>query len=248
MEYNISNSEKAIIPPNPVLKKASSSNKMEENKDTYSPLVKFPAISPKPQNNQKLLVDKSNQIPQIFKKEVSSLENIPNQADLMVSNMKMNPGVKYSDNIGNVKTNENRYNPQIGGSFEKPIRMSRSEYMELVKNQGNYLRKKYVAFEENNANEIKTIKSEIVVKNQEKHKKNMKKQQFDIIDEKSQGMENDNSQQEENNNQNGEVIDRVGTKVYQHNNARREENKGKKKNDNIIINNPIYLKELLLCD
>ena len=248
MEYNISNSEKTIIPSNPVLKKALSSNKMEENKDNYSPIVKFPAISPKPQNTQKLLVDKSNQIQQIFKKEVSSLQNIPNQADLMVSNMKMNPGVKYSDNIGNVKTNENQYNPQIGGlgSFEKPIRMSRSEYMELVKNQGNYMRKKYVSSEENKTEEIKTIKSEIVVKNLEKPKKNQKKRQFDIIEEKSQGMENDNSQHEENN-QNGEVIDRVGTNVYQHN-VRREENKGKKKNDNIIINNMVYLKELLLCD
>jgi len=257
MEYNISNSEKTS---NSALKKTSSAKLFEENKDNVSSTfiqnkLKFPAISSKPP--QKLIADKSNEIAQIsnFKKETSNIENILNQADLMISNLKINPGVRYSDNIGNIKTNENQYNsPQMNSmsNFEKPIRMSRTDYLNMVKNQGNFVRKKYISDETREMKPPMPIKNEAVSKNsnseKEKGKKPNKNLKFDIIDEKSQQMENDNSVHEENQQKDDtQIIDRVGIKVYQHNRSK-EEIKGKKKSDNIIINNPIYLKELLLCD
>ena len=255
MEYNISNSEK-VINKTPLIKVSSSI--LEEKKDFFSSglpdrnqnKVKFPVIT---SNSQKFLSDKSNEL-ENNQKEISSLENIPNQAELMFSNIKIKPGVKYSDNIGNIKTNENKnYSPQIFAinPTEKPIRMSRSDYLNMVKNQGNFIRKKYIA-EENNLikNKIPTIHPKIssIQEKELKYKKNPK---IDIIDEKSQHLENDGSFHE--GIEKPLIIDRVGNRNENKNNYNYkfnvENNKGKKKNENIIvINNPLYLKELLLCD
>lgn len=206
--------------------------------------------------------DKNNEA---NKNQENGLENIPNQIDLMFSNLQMASGVKYSDNYGNVKiSNENNIvSPQTAnknGIDYKPIRMSRTEYMNMVKNQGNFIRKKYVP--EENPKPIAQLAQPIFQNeqntnkkfglHQENNKKNSKNLKFDVIDEQNQNLENDNHNNNCNiheENTTNEVIDRVGVKNYEHNRTALENKKSsKKKNDNIIINNPIYLKELLLCD
>ena len=256
LEYNISNFEKPNITNKQLIKATSA--KLEENKNNYSPAVqakiKFPIITMK---SQKMFADKSNELDLNIKKQPASLENIPNQADLMFSNMKLNPGVRYSDNVGNIKTNENKiYSPQTqifssynSNTIEKPIRMSRNDYLNMVKNQGNFIRKKYID------EAIKIPIKETVSKNfiQEKERKNNKNPKIDIIDEKSPNLENenDNSVHEEERNT---IIDRVGNSKsnnynYNYKRGSVENNKANKKNENVIvINNPLYLKELLLCD
>lgn len=247
MDYNISNDEKKS---QSVLKKAASA-KFTENQGADAEKVKFPAISPKPSN--KFLADKSNELnSKIKNEEIYSVESIPNQLDLMVSNLKINPGVRYSDNSGNIKTNENKFSsaPMFpeSDSLARPIRMSRSDYMNLVKSQGNFIRKKYVSEEAANKPfphsrpEPAQISLNQKKVSEPKGNKFNKFCEIDAIDEKSLHMENDNSGHAEPI-EKKEVIDRVGGQVYQHN-----QNNGKKKIDNVIINNPIYLKELLLCD
>jgi len=252
LEYNISNFEKPTI-ANKQIKDESA--KLKENRNNSSPVVqakiKFPLITMK---SQKMFSEKSNELDLNIRKQTSSLENIPNQADLMFLNLKINPGVRYSDNVGNIKTNENNPQSQIVSIFtsnaiEKPIRMSRNDYLNMVKNQGNFIRKKYV----NEA--LKVPIKETVSKNfiQEKEKKTNRNPKIDIIDEKSQNLENenDNSFHEDEKNI---VIDRVGNSIshncnYNYKRGSLENNKVNKKNENfIVINNPLYLKELLLCD
>lgn len=271
LNYNISNVDSKLsnsIRTTPL--RQSNSCKIEEKKEfaqhnqqndleNIKQQTKFPII---PTKSQQSFKDKPNEA---NKNQENCSENIPNQIDLMFSNLQMASGVKYSDNYGNVKiSNENNIaSPQIvnkNGMDYKPIRMSRTEYMNIVKNQGNFIRKKYIAdekpkpithvaqpFSQNDQNNNKKF-----AVNQENTKKSGKNWKFDVIDEQNQILENDNNSNnnishEENTTK--EVIDRVGVKNYEHNRTSFENKKGsKKKNDNIIINNPIYLKELLLCD
>lgn len=216
--------------------------------------TKFPLISAK---SQQYLSDKSNEIDQKphHQNQFFNIENIPNQGELMLSNLKMAPGVKYSDNSGNIKYSDSHNStPQLlpkNGTENQPIRMSRTEYMNMVKNQGNFIRKNYVSNEPPRQIPSQIVNNEQSVKGgvHEKEKRNSNILKFAAIDEKSQNLENDNISVKEE--ENHEVIDRVGVKNYEHNRNNFEENKkngGKKRNDNIIINNPVYLKELLLCD
>lgn len=243
MDYKITHSDSNIT--------ESSGKKQFSNSKSQ---IKLPSIS-KNSNEKENLVNESSKkrtIAEKFKEMNKNQENSKettnkNQGDLIFQNIKLANGVVYTDKNGNKKEtiiSSLKKSHQNIISFEKPFRMSRSEYNEIIKNKGNFFRKKYVNEEEHPSH----LKKDSYLNNF-----SPKNQNIEIIDEKSFVQENESLHQklheiqaQEKLNESLKEIKTIVKDLSNNDKRQAYSYKKAKKNNNVVhINNPLYLKLLV---
>lgn len=244
MDYKVTHSDSNIT-------ESGSKNHLKNPKSQ----LKLPSISKNSSNEKENLVNEltkkrtiAEKFKEINKGQDNSNENFKTQGqgDLIFQNIKLADGVVYTDKNGNKKGNTfslRKSQPNIN-SFEKPFRLSRSEYNEIIKNKGNFSRKRYLNEEEHSSHP----KKESYMNHFSPKNKNI-----EIIDEKSFVQENESLHQngyetghQERMNESLKEIKTIVKDLSNNDKRPAYSNQKAKKNNNIVhINNPLYLRLLV---